>query len=342
MENQLYDDGSFFNSYLIDKKQGVFITVRGGFVDSNDDQRLQSPVLHPLFGEGRGCWSALSKVKDEVREAIQDKIGPVDQYTVLLRHGNILSDMNLPAGHHRMTQDLHTDVEAYQVPELAVFSVIVPLGDQGTSIYVPDSADHTMGRSLLLNWCDSYNDSSNTYTESEVVPKELLLEWDQTAAQKAKEEELMEQRRDNPSLSLSLDDVFPIELEEYKIKFGQAYVFDAKTYLHAGGPGSQHNRNYRLHFYAVCTRKGKEDTIPGEFHKYLSNGLSHVEYRLDLSERGRQEEPFSAFTYSVHSYDYGIGLTPGLASMFGEGPSILVEEEKEQRKVKKVEEKKKK
>jgi hypothetical protein len=136
MENMLYSDGRFFQSHLTGVlPKGVFATVRGDTVDCNQNQREMVAILRSVFGtEGSGCWSDLNKVKDEVRKEIQEEVG--DQYTVLLRYGNVMRDMDLHAGQYRETQDLHTDVEAHQAPELIVFSVILPLDDKGTSIYV--------------------------------------------------------------------------------------------------------------------------------------------------------------------------------------------------------------
>jgi hypothetical protein len=51
--------------------------------------------------------------------------------------------------------------------------------------------------------------------------------WDKEATKEAKEWA-------PPS---SKEDSFPISLKEMKIPFGKFFVFDAKEFLHAGGPG---------------------------------------------------------------------------------------------------------
>ena len=60
--------------------------------------------------------------------------------------------------------------------------------------------------------------------------------------------------------------------------------------------------------------------------------MSHAEYELDREEhwkkaRGEesQDSDYHHYTYSIHTYG-ATGRTPGLAGLFQEGPTTLVEE----------------
>jgi len=87
-----------------------------------------------------------------------------------------------------------------------------------------------------------------------------------------------------------------------------------------------------MHFYAACV--DKESSLNDVIRKFRSRGLSYAEYRLDALGHVMNTEAYSDYTYSI--FGYGItGRTDGLASLFEEGPSILVEPEEEEKKKKK-------
>ena len=54
--------------------------------------------------------------------------------------------------------------------------------------------------------------------------------WDKEATKEAKESY-------SDLFPPSIKEDFPIPLKEMKIPFGKFFVFDAKEFLHAGGPG---------------------------------------------------------------------------------------------------------
>ena len=60
-------------------------------------------------------------------------------------------------------------------------------------------------------------------SDEEPVEEEESSKWDEEAA--------MQVRKDGAST------VFPMPVKEYKIYYGNAFAFDAKEFLHAGGPG---------------------------------------------------------------------------------------------------------
>ena len=66
----------------------------------------------------------------------------------------------------------------------------------------------------------------------------------------------------------------------------------------------------------------------------MNHGYSHAEYDLDVADYRKAQAPqdehpqlpqYSDYTYSIHTYGV-TGRTPGLASLFQEGPTTLVEE----------------
>lgn len=82
----------------------------------------------------------------------------------------------------------------------------------------PDAAHY-----IFAVWNDHYDLQSNSeYNKGDVTEEQSMI-WDKEATQKAIDE--------GP-----IND-FPIPLKEMKIPFGKFFVFDAKEFLHAGGPG---------------------------------------------------------------------------------------------------------
>ena len=78
--------------------------------------------------------------------------------------------------------------------------------------------------------------------------------------------------------------------------------------------------------------------------------MSHAEYELDVADHwkkvkepnpedgGWESRQYSDYTYSIHTYSI-TGRTPGLAGLFQEGPTTLVEGvEKKPKKKKKSDE----
>lgn len=88
-----------------------------------------------------------------------------------------------------------------------------------------------------------------------------------------------------------------------------------------------------MHFYAVCYKKGRGLDLYKEDHKDYYHLPSVWEYNMDAVDHKElssipQHLPLSAHTYSIHTYG-NVGKTPGLASLFEEGPTIFVGEDKE-------------
>jgi hypothetical protein len=111
--------------------------------------------------------------------------------------------------------------------------------------------------------------------------------------------------------------------------FGDLFVFDARKYLHAGGPGKNSqltewlthrltiislgigDNNYRLHFYAPVYTALKKRTP-----------RSKLEYGYDLKRlNGAGLQDFTQDTFSIKAYGFS-GPTAGLAGLFEPGPSI--------------------
>lgn len=87
---------------------------------------------------------------------------------------------------------------------------------------------------------------------------------------------------------------FPLKGKRFTIPFGSFFVFNARKYLHGGGPGTGAGKNYRLHFYAPVFPTGVTKTSPD----------------------------YTDSTYSVNAYGW-IGPTAQLASLFQPGPSFV-------------------
>ena len=90
-------------------------------------------------------------------------------------------------------------------------------------------------------------------------------------------------------------------------------------------------KNHRLHFYAVSY--ASESLFKGQYKTYFKSkgGFSSGEYRMDLEDSQDKIDSFKAFTHSIHAYG-DLGRSPGLASLFKEGPRVLVEEKKKKKK----------
>jgi hypothetical protein len=74
-------------------------------------------------------------------------------------------------------------------------------------------------------------DMAETFGDNEVT-EELSMKWDQIATKKIKT-----QYGGGGVGGGGAASRFPIPLKKLEIKFGSAFVFNAKNYLHAGGPG---------------------------------------------------------------------------------------------------------
>ena len=87
---------------------------------------------------------------------------------------------------------------------------------------VPEETDAS--HYIFSNWNESYHDQYGSYNGDDVTEEQSMV-WDKKATKEATEWTPI--RKDG----------FPIPLKEMKIPFGQFFVFDAKEFLHAGGPG---------------------------------------------------------------------------------------------------------
>ena len=74
------------------------------------------------------------------------------------------------------------------------------------------------------------------------------------------------------------------------------------------------------------------DYEEGKYKKYFKMGYSRGEYRMDLDDfEDKIKTSFKNYTHSIHAYG-DIGETPGLASLFQPGPTVLVEDKKKKKK----------
>ena len=86
---------------------------------------------------------------------------------------------------------------------------------------------------LFKAWHEDYIYKYDSYDRDHVIEEQSLI-WDKEATKEAKEWAIKEH---NDSFA---EGSFPIRLKEMKIPFGKFFVFDAKEFLHAGGPGKSY------------------------------------------------------------------------------------------------------
>ena len=89
---------------------------------------------------------------------------------------------------------------------------------------VPETTD--LSHYIFSVWNDSYNSKYINLPNEDDVTEAQSMVWDKEATKEAKE-----------CVPPSIKEDFPIPLKEMKIPFGKFFVFDAKEFLHAGGPG---------------------------------------------------------------------------------------------------------
>jgi len=90
-------------------------------------------------------------------------------------------------------------------------------------LQVPEDTDAS--HYIFSKWNDSYLRKYGPYNGNDVTEAQSMV-WDKEATKEAKE-----------GGPFTRDNSFPLSLKEFTIPFGKFFVFDAKEFLHAGGPG---------------------------------------------------------------------------------------------------------